>query len=121
MEDSNRFDNFLAQLRSKKNQITIKNALLQKNIESEDSLRDSVHGSTKAEVIALFKDELELDGLTASALAGLFFMPEGTSISPLILLLCEINILLFLYFVQINISYCYLLSSSFKSTSSIYM
>jgi hypothetical protein len=46
-------------------------ALTISNIVNEDDLRDIIRGNTKAEVTSLFKEELKLSTLDASALAGL--------------------------------------------------
>ena len=72
-----RFQNLLSQLPEGDERDRILAALDRSTISSEEALRAIVQGMTRAEVTSLFKEELHLNGLDASALAGLLVVPQG--------------------------------------------
>jgi hypothetical protein len=55
----------------------IKRALVASTTNSEASLRQIAAGSTKAELINLFKEDLDMSRWCASVLAGILVAPAG--------------------------------------------
>ena len=72
-----RFDALVSRLPEGDEKDRILSALDRSTISSEKALRAIVQGMTRAEVTSLFKEELDLNVLDASALAGLLVVPQG--------------------------------------------
>ena len=68
---SNRFENLVREFPEGNEKDIILAALNASTISSEAALRAIIRGMTRAEVTSLFKEELQLNVLNASALAGL--------------------------------------------------
>jgi hypothetical protein len=85
--ENNRFENILNELPEGRRRDRIKEALQQSDIQDEGDLGAIVAGNTKAEVTSLFKEELQLSGLDASALAGVLVSQSG---KVFLLLACTI-------------------------------
>jgi hypothetical protein len=73
-------NNFLA-LRSTFLRENIKKALLANNIDSEDTLKESIVGRSVESAAAFFEKNLGLGAFEASALAGLLVSPHGKNIA----------------------------------------